>query len=165
MTAVELLPPAEAVHGNERWYELRRAGVTASEIAALMGISPYESPFNLYWSKVNDWRWDGNEYTSAGRHLEDAIADWWMATAATRSRTFVGSGPGCTRTLTGRGSSPRRTGCSTCRAERAGAADSPARERCRVLPLACRRRSCRSCRRSARAARVQVGGVLLGRLG
>jgi putative phage-type endonuclease len=79
MTAVELLPPAEAVHGNERWYELRRAGVTASEIAALMGISPYESPFNLYWSKVNDWRWDGNEYTSAGRHLEDAIADWWMA--------------------------------------------------------------------------------------
>ena len=79
MTAVELLPPAEAVHGNDRWYELRRAGVTASEIAIVLGISPYGSPFSLYWQKVNDWRDDGNEFTSAGRHLEDAIADWWMA--------------------------------------------------------------------------------------
>lgn len=77
MTAVEVLPPSEAVHGNDRWYEVRRAGVTASEIAIVLGISPYGSPFSLYWQKVNDWRDDGNEYTSAGRHLEDAIADWW----------------------------------------------------------------------------------------
>jgi putative phage-type endonuclease len=79
VTAVELLPPSEAVHGNERWMELRRAGVTASEIAVILGLSPYDSAFNLYWSKLNDWRWEGNEFTSAGRHLEDAIADWWMA--------------------------------------------------------------------------------------
>lgn len=77
MTAVELLPPGEAVHGNDRWYELRRQGITASEIAVVMGISPYDSPFNLYWSKVNDWRWEGNQLTSVGRHLEDAIAEWW----------------------------------------------------------------------------------------
>lgn len=79
MTAIELLPPNEAVHGNERWYELRRQGITASEIAIVLGISPYGSPFSLYWQKLNDWRDDGNAYTSAGRHLEDAIADWWMA--------------------------------------------------------------------------------------
>jgi putative phage-type endonuclease len=76
---VELLPPVEAVYGNDRWYEVRRAGVTASEIAIVLGISPYGSPFSLYWQKVHDWRDDGNEYTSVGRHLEDAIADWWMA--------------------------------------------------------------------------------------
>lgn len=75
---VELLPPGTGPHDG-RWHELRRAGVTASEIAAVMGLSPYDSPFNLYWSKVNDWRWGGNEYTGVGRHLEDAIADWWMA--------------------------------------------------------------------------------------
>jgi len=79
MTAVELLPPAEAVHGNERWYRIRRGGITASEIAIVLGISPYGSPFSLYWQKLNDWRDEGNEFTSAGRHLEDAIADWWMA--------------------------------------------------------------------------------------
>jgi putative phage-type endonuclease len=77
VTAVELLPPGEAVHGNDRWYELRRQGITASEIAVVLGISPYGSPFSLYWSKVNDWRWDGNEYADTGRHLEPAIADWW----------------------------------------------------------------------------------------
>ena len=78
MTAVELLPPAEAVHGNERWYQIRRGGITASEIAIVLGISPYGSPFSLYWQKLNDWRDEGNEFTSAGRHLEDAIASWWM---------------------------------------------------------------------------------------
>jgi len=78
VTAVELLPPGTGP-ADERWHQLRRAGVTASEIAVVMGISPYESPFSLYWQKANDWRWDGNEYTSTGSHLEDAIADWWMA--------------------------------------------------------------------------------------
>jgi len=79
VSAVELLPPGEATPSNEAWHQLRRAGITASEIAVVMGISPYDSPFNLYHQKVNDWRWEGNDLTSVGRHLEDAIADWWMA--------------------------------------------------------------------------------------
>lgn len=79
MTAVELLPPTEAVPTNDRWHDLRRAGITASEIAVVMGLSPYDSPFNLYWSKANDWRWGGNEYTSVGSHLEGAIAEWWAS--------------------------------------------------------------------------------------
>ncbi|GGN40383.1 putative phage-type endonuclease [Actinoplanes campanulatus] len=78
MTPVELLPPGTGNH-DEQWHQLRREGVTASEIAVVMGISPYDSPFSLFWAKVNDWRWDGNDLTSAGSHLEDAIADWWMA--------------------------------------------------------------------------------------
>jgi putative phage-type endonuclease len=81
MTAatVELLPPAETTPDNERWHELRRAGVTASEIAAVLGISPWESAFSLYWRKIHSWRTGDNEFTSAGRHLEDAIASWWVA--------------------------------------------------------------------------------------
>lgn len=75
----ELLPPG-CGPDDDRWHEMRRVGVTASEIAAVMGISPWESPFSLYWRKVNDWRWEGNEFTSVGRHLEDAIADWWQRT-------------------------------------------------------------------------------------
>jgi putative phage-type endonuclease len=78
VTAVELLPPGTGNH-DEQWHQLRREGVTASEIAVVMGISPYDSPFSLYWAKANDWRWDGNDLTSAGSHLEAAIADWWMA--------------------------------------------------------------------------------------
>lgn len=78
MNAIELLPPGTGNH-DEQWHQLRREGVTASEIAVVMGISPYDSPFSLYWAKVNDWRWDGNDLTSTGSHLEDAIAEWWMA--------------------------------------------------------------------------------------
>lgn len=74
---IELLAPGESGPNNPRWHELRRAGVTASEIAAVMGLSPHDSPFNLFWSKLNDWRWGGNEYTSVGSHLEGAIAEWW----------------------------------------------------------------------------------------
>jgi len=79
VSPIELLSPAEATPENPRWHELRRQGVTASEIAAVLGISPWQSAFSTYWQKVHDWRDDGNEYTSTGRHLEDAIADWWMA--------------------------------------------------------------------------------------
>lgn len=78
MTAVELLPPGAGPQ-DPRWHELRRAGVTASEIAAIMGLSPYESPFSLFWRKVNAWTWEGNEFTAAGQHLEDPIALWWAA--------------------------------------------------------------------------------------
>jgi putative phage-type endonuclease len=79
MTAVELLPPGEATPDNDEWHRLRQAGITASEIAAVMGISPWESPFSLYWRKANGWVCDDNDIMSTGRHLEDAIADWWMA--------------------------------------------------------------------------------------
>lgn len=78
MTAVELLPPGTGPH-DERWHELRRAGVTASEIAVVMGLSKWDSPFNLYWSKVNGWSGEDSEIMSTGRHLEASIADWWMA--------------------------------------------------------------------------------------
>lgn len=75
---IELLPPGTGPH-DPAWHELRRAGVTASEIAAVMGISPYESPFSLYWRKANDWQWEGNQYTATGQHLEASIADWWWS--------------------------------------------------------------------------------------
>jgi putative phage-type endonuclease len=79
VTAVELLPPSEATPDNPRWHELRRAGVTASEIAVVMGLSKWDSPFNLYWSKVNGWSGEDSEIMSTGRHLEASIADWWAA--------------------------------------------------------------------------------------
>jgi putative phage-type endonuclease len=79
MTTVELLASGEATPDNPRWHELRRAGVTASEIAAVMGLSKWNSPFSLYWQKVNGWATEDNEIMAAGRHLEATIADWWAA--------------------------------------------------------------------------------------
>jgi putative phage-type endonuclease len=36
------------------WLEARRQGITASEIAIVMGLSPYSSPYALYWRKRGD---------------------------------------------------------------------------------------------------------------
>lgn len=77
MTAVELLRAAAATPANERWHELRRAGVSASEIAVVLGISPFESAFSLYWRKVNGWDVEATDEMRAGQILEPAIASWF----------------------------------------------------------------------------------------
>ena len=77
MSAIELLPPGTGPH-DPAWHEKRRAGVTASEIAAVMGLSKWASPFSLYWQKVNGWTTETNDDMSTGTFLEDTIADWWL---------------------------------------------------------------------------------------
>jgi len=80
VTYVELLPAAEATPDNPAWHELRRAGVTASEIAAVLGISPWDSPVSLYWRKVHGWTVEDTEEMATGRRLEAVVADWWADT-------------------------------------------------------------------------------------
>ena len=80
MSTVELLAPGEAGPDNPIWHELRRTAVSASEIAAVLGISPWESPFSLYWRKVNGWQVEATDQMSTGTRLEPAIADWWADT-------------------------------------------------------------------------------------
>lgn len=77
MTYTQLLAPAEAHPGNADWHKLRRDGVSASEIAAVLGLSPWESAFSLYHQKVNGWHVDENPEMSAGRRAEQAIVDWY----------------------------------------------------------------------------------------
>lgn len=36
---------------SPEWYAARREGISASEIAAVLGISPWVSPFDLWWAK------------------------------------------------------------------------------------------------------------------
>lgn len=73
MTAIALAEPL-----TPEWYEQRRRGIGASEIAAAMGISSWDSPFSLYWRKVNAWENDPSPEMSAGQRLEPVIADWWL---------------------------------------------------------------------------------------
>jgi putative phage-type endonuclease len=75
--AVELLPPYQAGPDNPRWYELRRAGVSASDIAALLGISPWQSPFSLWWAKREGWEQEPSDEMSIGTAVEGAVADLW----------------------------------------------------------------------------------------
>jgi putative phage-type endonuclease len=64
---------------REAWLAARRKGIGASEIAAVLGISPWESPFSLYHRKVNGWEVTETEIMRTGTLLEPVIADWWIA--------------------------------------------------------------------------------------
>lgn len=61
---------------REEWLAARIPGVTASEIATVLGISPFDSAYNLHWVKrgVIPDGYD-NDRLSLGRHLEPWIAD------------------------------------------------------------------------------------------
>jgi putative phage-type endonuclease len=75
VTATLLLPHDAP---REEWLDRRREGVTASEIATILGISPWDSAFNLYWRKLGEIPEDfDNTAMSLGRHLEPWIADRW----------------------------------------------------------------------------------------
>jgi putative phage-type endonuclease len=77
MTAVELLPPHEATPANDAWHKLRRDGISASEIAAVLGISPWESPFSMYWRKVHGWGVEVTDEMRAGTRAEPVICQWY----------------------------------------------------------------------------------------
>lgn len=71
MSAVLIPTSSEA-----EWLEARRKGITASEIAVVMGLSPYSSPYKLYHQKTGVLPPD--DETAAmerGKVLESYIAD------------------------------------------------------------------------------------------
>jgi putative phage-type endonuclease len=70
MTAVLIPTSSEA-----EWLAARRKGVTASEVAILLGLSPYGSPFALYHQKRGDLPdQEDNMAMAIGRHFEDFVA-------------------------------------------------------------------------------------------
>jgi putative phage-type endonuclease len=57
------------------WHDARRKGVTASEIAVVIGLSPYDSPFSLYHRKLGNLPEQEDSMALAiGRHFEDFVA-------------------------------------------------------------------------------------------
>ncbi len=60
---------------RKRWLELRSKGIGASEMAAVLGRSPYSSPFALWWAKRGGWTTTQSEDMEWGLRLEDAIAE------------------------------------------------------------------------------------------
>lgn len=76
MSAVEVLPPGLTGPDHPEWFEARRTGITASEIAVVLGLSPYDSPFALYWRKKGALAEQPDDPAMRwGRRLESHLAD------------------------------------------------------------------------------------------
>ncbi|MFY1588960.1 YqaJ viral recombinase family protein [Micromonospora sp. WMMD734] len=80
MTTTELYEPElvlthDQIRSNrDRWLAAREAGIGASEIAAVLGLSPYDSPFSLYWRKKLHTTTEMNEAMEWGLRHEGTIA-------------------------------------------------------------------------------------------
>lgn len=60
--------------GSPEWLKI----VTASKVAAILGLSPWDSPRSLWHKMRGDLpRDEGNDATRRGQYLEDGILAWW----------------------------------------------------------------------------------------
>lgn len=70
---------AVAVQNEDHWLQLRRQNIGGTEAAALFGVSPYMTKFELWHMKagtIPEPDFDDNERVQAGQFLEPAIAAW-----------------------------------------------------------------------------------------
>lgn len=63
--------------GSEAWHTQRASGIGGSEVAAILGISPWESPYSLWHRKKYGWTSEGNPATEWGHLMEGPILDWY----------------------------------------------------------------------------------------
>lgn len=72
---------------RNEWLEQRAKGIGATDIAAILGISPWADSYSLWESKKNPTR-EGfdvdNPAIRAGRLLEDAVAKWFQLATGNR---------------------------------------------------------------------------------
>lgn len=58
------------------WLEWRRSGLGGSDVAAILGLSPWASAWDVWRSKRNTPEEKTSKAMERGRRLEDAIAEW-----------------------------------------------------------------------------------------
>jgi putative phage-type endonuclease len=60
------------------WLEHRKGGIGSSEIATIIGVNPYETPYQLWRRKTGlDPAKEENFLMKAGHYLEDAVSRFW----------------------------------------------------------------------------------------
>lgn len=63
---------------REEWLEVRKGGIGSSEVAAIVGLNPWETPYQLWRRKVGlDASKEETFAMKAGHYLEDAVAQFW----------------------------------------------------------------------------------------
>lgn len=59
---------------RQDWLTLRQSGIGGSDIAAIIGVSPYATAYDIYQSKTQPVNEEANEFAYWGTVLEDTVA-------------------------------------------------------------------------------------------
>lgn len=63
---------------RDEWLKARESGIGSSEIATIVGLNPWETPYQLWRRKLGiDPPKEENFAMKAGHYLEDAVARFW----------------------------------------------------------------------------------------
>lgn len=68
------------IRPNDRaaWLKLREEGIGSSDVATIVGLNPFETPYQLWRRKIGlDPAKDETFAMKAGHYLEDAVAQFW----------------------------------------------------------------------------------------
>jgi putative phage-type endonuclease len=81
VSPVLVMEPEEIIANPREWLDLRRGGITASEIASVLSIAPGEhgSPVKLYWDKILGQEDIDSDAMAYGRLVEPYVADRFAA--------------------------------------------------------------------------------------
>lgn len=64
---------------RNEWLEHRKSGIGSSEVATILGLNPWETPYQLWRRKVGlDEPKTETFAMKAGHYLEDAVSQFWM---------------------------------------------------------------------------------------
>jgi putative phage-type endonuclease len=67
-----------APQGSDQWLELRKQGITATDMAVIMGVSPWKTRYQLFCEKAGLVEPEPvGDAAHRGLILEDAVATWW----------------------------------------------------------------------------------------
>lgn len=74
MSNVTILRPKS----RQEWLEIRQSGIGSSEVATIVGLNPWETPYQLWRRKIGlDPAKAENAAMRNGHHLEDAVSRMW----------------------------------------------------------------------------------------
>lgn len=63
---------------REEWLDIRKTGIGSSEVATIVGLNPWETPYQLWRIKLGiDPPKQESFAMKAGHYLEDAVAHFW----------------------------------------------------------------------------------------
>lgn len=69
-------PTITPATNRDQWLEERRTALGASEVAAILGVSPWSTPWEVWADKLGKLDpWSGNRSTRAGQAFERAVLD------------------------------------------------------------------------------------------